>query len=116
MFASSAASDKAQEVARNGGTAEQIFLSAAAAAIAEAFFEKFSIEQLQAFKQMPANDVKNFVLNIVKGSVTEGSEELGTEIVNAITDKLINGDNSSFDREYQSYIDSGMTPEEAKEM
>lgn len=113
ILSSSAGVDSANTVLENGGTLDKAILSGIASGTAEAFFERFSLEQLKAFKQSGGSEVKDLVLNVLKGSFTEGSEEVATEISNAITDQIINGDMSSLSLQYQNYIDSGMTEDEA---
>lgn len=81
--------------------------------IAESFFEKFSLENLNAMRSMPVTSVKAFVKNFLKQSFVEGSEEFNTEMTNTITDLIINGDNSDIGQIYKSYLEAGADPKSA---
>lgn len=114
IMGSSAAASTAKDATERGLSAENALATATAAAAAEAFFEKFSLEGLQALKATGRGGIKNTVKDILKQSFTEGSEEFFTDISNAITDQIINGDDSALYQQYQSYIDGGMTSQQAQ--
>lgn len=114
IMGSSAAASTAKDATERGLSAENALATATAAAAAEAFFEKFSLEGLQALKATGRGGIKNTVKDILKQSFTEGSEEFFTDISNAITDRIINGDDSALYQQYQSYIDGGMTSQQAQ--
>lgn len=114
IMGSSAAASTAKDATERGLSADNALATATAAAAAEAFFEKFSLEGLQALKATGRGGIKNTVKDILKQSFTEGSEEFFTDISNAITDQIINGDDSALSQQYQTYIDSGMTSEQAQ--
>ena len=80
---------------------------------AEAFFEKFSIEGLQALAQEPVRGVGQFLRNLGRQMLTEGSEEAATEIANSISDKLIMGEASNFDEYRNQYLQAGYDEKEA---
>lgn len=58
--------------------------------------------------------VFNAVTDALKQSFTEGSEEAFTDISNAITDQIINGDMSELSLKYNNYIKEGATKQQAK--
>lgn len=115
MFFSSAGVNSANEVIQNGGTLEQATWTLAAHGAAELIFEKFSLEQLSALKATAnVKGVKDIVINTLKTAFTEGSEEFFTDVANAITDRIINGDLSKFEISVRRYIAEGDDEETAR--
>lgn len=114
IMGSSAAVSTAKNATERGISADDALATATAAAAAEVFFEKFSLEGLQALKASGKSGIKNAAKDVLKQSFTEGSEEFFTDISNAITDQIINGDDSALQQEYQNLIDSGVPEQEAK--
>lgn len=114
IMGSSAAASTAKDATERGLSADNALATATAAAAAEIFFEKFSLEGLQTLKATGRSGIANTVTDILKQSFTEGSEEFFTDISNAITDQIINGDDSALSQQYQTYIDSGMTSQQAQ--
>lgn len=113
LLGTSAGVSAANDVIESGGDIDHAVMTGLAAGIAETVFEKVSLEQLKAFKQSDVNSVKDFVKNLIKGSFTEGSEEAFTDMANAITDQIINGDMSQLSQQYNEYLASGMSEREA---
>lgn len=112
ILGSGAATDTAIDVANRGGTVSQAFLSGIAAGAAEAVFEKFSLDAI--LKAGKVTGIKSFIKEFLKGAGVEGSEEAATEIANILSDHAIMGDKSNYSVSVQSYIDSGMTREQAE--
>lgn len=110
VMGTSAGVSSANTVIENGGDLNSAISTGLAAGIAEAFFEKFSLDQLKAFKVSGADSIKSAIF---KNAFVEGSEEVGTDIANAITDQIINGDMSQLSQQYQNYIKQGYTEDEA---
>lgn len=113
LLGTSAGVSAANDVIESGGDIDHAVMTGLAAGIAETVFEKVSLEQLKAFKQGDVNSVKDFVKNLINGSFTEGTEEAFTDMANAITDHIINGDMSQLIRQYNEYLASGMSEREA---
>lgn len=113
LLGTSAGVSAANDVIESGGDIDNAVMTGIAAGIAETLFEKFSLEQLKDFKQGDVNSVKDFVKNLIKGSFTEGSEEAFTDMANAITDQIINGDMSQLSQQYNEYLANGMSEREA---
>ena len=100
-----------QAAEQDGVNTARIVANGIASGIAEGFFEKYSLESL--IKMAPADNVKNFVGNLVKQMAIEGSEEMATEISNSISDALIMGESSNFEQYRQEYLQAGASEEEA---
>lgn len=101
-------------IQRGGGNGQSIALGIANAG-AEAFFEKYSLEGWEKLKTYPAKSVKEFLKNMGKQAVTEGSEEGFTEIANTISDQVIMDNLSQYNLEYENYTNMGMDEKTAKE-
>lgn len=113
MGASSAANQAANVIER-GGTTRQAFAGGLAAGVAEGLFEKVSIDRLLDPSKFNTKTVKDALKNIGAQSLVEGSEEIGTEIANILTDAAVMGSDSSFSLSVQAYENAGMSEEEAK--
>lgn len=111
-----AASQGVMEAKERGVSDAQAFLTGAVQGLAEIAFEKISLEQLKAFEQHGASDIAGVIKNALKGSFTEGSEEFCTSVVNAMTDKLINGGMSEMDTNIDQYMQNGYTAAEATKL
>lgn len=114
VMGTSAAMSTAKDATDRGVSADKAMLNAIAAGTAEIAFEKLSLDNLSALKATGKKGVKNTVTDILKQTFTEGSEETFTDIANAISDQIINGDDSALQQQYKELIDSGMTEQEAK--
>lgn len=113
LLSTEAGTAAAKDAYENTGKASNALMTGVAAGIAEAFFEKFSIENLKAFEAVSPDSLKSVLKNAGKQMFTEASEEGLTTIVNTMTDCIINGNMSSIALEYQGYIDEGYTKDEA---
>lgn len=82
-----AAESEARKLYEAGASDDQIAMGAAASGIAEALFEKASIENLVSIRS--PESVLEMVKNIMVQGGVEASEEAFTEIANIITNSLI---------------------------
>lgn len=99
---------------QRGGSDEQALLNATLAGASEAFFERFSLEGLNKLKSTPVNTARDFFKNLGKQAITEGSEEMFTEIANTVSDQVIMKELSNYNLGIQSYKSMGMSEDEAK--
>lgn len=111
LAGTSAGVSSANEVINSGGSIESALWTGAAAGTAEVVFEKIPLDNLIKLKNEGTDSVFRAVVNQMK---TEGLEEVGTDIANAITDQIINGDMSQLALQYQNYIAQGYSEEEAR--
>ena len=114
LLATSAGVSGANEVIENGGSIENAVTTGVANGIAEALFEKISLEQLSAFRASGKSTFRAAVGNVLKGAFTEGSEEAFTDLANRLTDDAINKDLSSYNLSKKNYIEQGMSEAEAE--
>lgn len=109
------AATQTYDVALNNGLdMTHATVSAFGAGIFEAVFEHISLEKLRVMQTSGKTGVKNFVFDIGKQFVTEGSEEALTDIFNGITDYLYNGGLSDYERTVAEYKEQGLSDEEAR--
>lgn len=59
------------------------------------------------------DSIKNILKETLKGAAEEGGEEVTNNILNAITDRVINGDKSELNQTVQNYMAQGATQQEA---
>lgn len=59
------------------------------------------------------DSIKNILKETLKGSVEEGGEEIANNILNAITDQIINGDKSELNQSVQNYVAQGASQKDA---
>lgn len=113
IMASGAAGSSATDVLQRGGTTDQALMIGAVAGLAEGITEKIGMERLFRFKDMPLNGIKTILRETVKGMGSEGAEELITEVVNILADKIIMQDKSDYDALKRQFIQSGLSEGEA---
>ena len=110
----SAGASAARDAKERGASDGQALLQGAAAGIAEAVFEKFSIGEFKALKDVPVTGVKSVITNIFKSMGVNASEEAATEIANIITDRVIMGDMSNYRTSVEKYKAADMSDGAAK--
>jgi len=110
----SSASQKAKELKDAGATEEQIVAGSVASGLAEAAFEKLSIDNL--LKPKSAETLLGVLRETAKQMGIEASEEMFTEIANTVSDTLIRQNTSDLAKSYESYLYQGYTEEEAKKL
>jgi len=103
----SAGASAARDAAERGASDGQALLAGAAAGIAEGLFEKFSIGNLKAMKDVPVTGVKSVVTNLLKSMGVNASEEAATELANILTDRVIMGDMSHYRTSVEAYKAAG---------
>lgn len=111
-----AATDAVIAAKERGVDDSRAVATGAAAGIAEVLFEKISFEQLNTFAQKSPESMKELIVNVLKGSFTEGSEEFFTSVANFITDGMINGGLSEWNTKIKEYMEAGCTAEEAEKL
>ena len=110
----SAAASTTNDIIERGGTNEQAFLGGLAAGTFETLFEKISLGNLKALKEIPAGDFKDTLKNMAKSMLVNASEESLTEIANIAYDTFVNADISQYKQMLEEYMKSGFTEAEAR--
>lgn len=112
LLGSSAASSAMQDAAERGLSDRQVLFTGIASGVAEALFEKVSIENLLSPKN--GATIGQAIKNTLKQAGVEASEETFTTIANTVTDNIINGNKSEFNQSVEEYKQAGMSESEAK--
>ncbi len=101
VMGSGAAASQAAELYERGASNSQIFWGGLAAGVAEAVFEKVSLDNL--LKEKNPSNIGQYVLEVLKQAGIEGSEEVATEIANLISDGIVMGSNSDLSNLIKKY-------------
>lgn len=112
IMSSTVATDKIKSVTEDGGSIDEALLSGIVAGALEAIFEKIGIDNLVGAitKGTGTSVLKTFL----SSALSEGFEELGTDIANSIADAIINGNNSEFNNAVYAYMNSGYSASAAQ--
>lgn len=121
LMGNSAASQTVLDMAQKGASNDKIIASAIATGIAEALFEKVSIEgwiHPETFLKDARflGDTAGIAMALFKQMGCEVSEELCTDIANEFTDYLINGGNSNAAMSIEAYKNMGYSQTQAEKM
>lgn len=103
------------DVVENGGSVEQALATALTYAGVEVLTENVSLSKLKGFKRGSLKATKDILKNVGKQIVTEAGEEVSATLLDSIADEVINGNLSQLETEYNDYIKSGMSEEDARQ-
>jgi len=107
--------DSAMKNALDRGLSDsQAVTTALISAVNEELFETISLSNLKAMQSVTPKNYRQLAKNIGKQFLGEGSEEMFTDIGNAIADDLVNGEKSEIRQNILNYMKQGMSEEEAK--
>lgn len=109
-----AATQATEDAMDRGAEFKQALDQGAAQGIAEGLFERYSIGNLQSMQDVPVYALKDIGKNLLKQAGVEASEEMATELANSITDQLIMGEKSNYNKSVEEYMAQGNTEEIAK--
>ena len=124
IMGTEAAASSYNSAIMNGSTNGEAILTATASGIAEALFEKLSLDNLikvgkmydvSSLSALLKSMIKNSGAAFVQGGV-EASEEFFTEITNKLADEIINGDHSAYNTAIAKYKKMGYSDADAKEI
>lgn len=116
LLGSSAGVQTMIDMTDRGATTEQAVKTGLAAAVFESLFEHLSISKLKLFNVANATEktLKDMLLDILKETGTNASEEGLTELANILYDSFNNGEISSAAIKYNHLLNRGMSEDEAK--
>ena len=124
IMGTEAAASSYNNAIMNGSTNGEAILTAVSSGIAEAAFEKISLDKLidigkmydvSSMSALLKSMVKNSGAAFVQGGV-EASEEFFTEITNKLADEIINGDHSAYNTAVAKYKKMGYSDTDAKDI
>lgn len=116
MMGSGAAANTIKDGKERGLSDKQAMTSGLLAGAAEVFFEKMSLDSLRSVKRLmeqPAGSLAKKIQKVFVQMGVEGSEEAFTDMANALSDQLVNGDQSAIAANAAAYQAKGMTESEA---
>lgn len=99
-----------------GTTADQMMATAVSAGLIEALTEAIPLDNLfkMANNKATRATVKQVLKNVLSQAGQEATEEAISEIANAFMDNAINGEKSDYAQAVQTYVNGGLSEEEAK--
>lgn len=109
LMSSNAGVDTMIDAKNNGATDDQALTLGIISGAAEAFFEKYSLENLFEGKVTSAT-----VLTALRQGGIEASEEMATEITNILANEAIMGNQSDFKKAVAEYKEMGLDDKDAK--
>lgn len=124
IMGTEAAASSYNNAIMNGSTNGEAILTAVSSGIAEAAFEKISLDKLidigkmydvSSMSALIKSMIKNSGATFVQGGV-EASEEFFTEITNKLADEIINGDHSAYNTAVAKYKKMGYSDTDAKQI
>lgn len=104
--------DSIKQGAEKGLTPSQMQTTALASGAFEYLFEKISWDNIKLIAK--GGTSKNVLANIGTQMLTEGSEEIGTELANNFVDNLVNGGASEMAQLHDFYVSQGMSDKDAQ--
>lgn len=111
MFFSSAGNEAYKDAIERGGTQEQAMAYGVMSGVAEALFEKLSIEN---FLKLDYQGKGRVIRNVLEQAGVEASEEVNTELANILSDALTMKDKSQLNLDIKKYQEQGMSEVEAR--
>lgn len=110
----SAAGQGVNDALDRGLSNDQAFWQGFASGAFEMAFEKLSIGNFKAFKDMPVDGWKTAFKNLGKTMFVNASEEMLTEFANIMYDTIAHGDLSQYEMRVQELLDSDPNMSEAE--
>lgn len=114
-LALSAAAHGTNDAINRGMPKWQAVLSGVSSGVFEYMFERVSLENFEAMQEVAKYSAKDIAKNIAKSMVVNASEETLTEIANIAYDTIVNGDFSNYETTIRTYMQSGMSENEARQ-
>lgn len=111
LLGSSAYNSALREAYDRGITGQRAQATAIMSGINEMVFEELSIEKLNKIRE--AGTVREWIGNIFKQSVNEGSEEFFTDVANAYADYFINDGQAELISQYNDLVRGGYSKADA---
>ena len=101
LLGASAAASSYNDILDRGGTHAQAIFGGLAAGVFEGLFEKFSIGNIKALKDVSPKTIKGVFGNFLKSAGVNLTEELATEAANILYDSVVNYDISNAKKLYE---------------
>ena len=116
-FGASAYESTLEEASERGLTTRQAVSTAVISGAAEMVTEMVSLDSLWDIAKNSSEKVaKKKILDVIMQAGIEGSEEVASDIINEVADRLINADQSKYNANVNAYMEDGKSEEEAKKL
>lgn len=109
IMGTGAAADTTISAKDRGLSDGQAFALGTVAGAAEVAMEKLSLDKLFDLKTLGESSLRY----VLQNTLTEGGEEVGTELINTLADFVIAQDQSEWNTSIEAYMAQGMSQEEA---
>lgn len=115
VLSTGAASDRAHELALQGASSTEIVLLSTATGLTELITEKVGAERLWGFiGKGQSHGWKELASSVIRGGLSEGTEEIPGVLVDFIADRIVRQDQSAFVADRDKLIADGYTKAEAE--
>lgn len=116
LLATTAGVSGTKAATERGASSRKALTTGIAQGLAEGIFERFSLGNLKTLASGTGAGLKTAITNIGKSMAIEGSEEVFTELSNNLTDYLINGGLSKYGTDITTYMQQGLSEQEATKL
>lgn len=103
-FGANAYASTYQEARQRGLDDRSAALTATVSGAAEIITEKVSLDSLWDMARGNKRFARNAIVNALAQAGIEGSEEVASDLINAVADRIINGDRSEYEQDVQSIM------------
>jgi hypothetical protein len=110
----SAAAQATNDAMDRGMPKKQAFWHGLMSGVFECLFERWSIGNFKALKEVESEYFKDAVKNLAKTMLVNATEEACTEVANIAYDTIVNGDFSQYEAMLLQNVTDGMSEHEAK--
>lgn len=116
VMGSQAAQSTINDTFKRTGDNTKSALTGTAAGLIEAGTEKLSLDHLWDIAKGTGKALtRSTLVNLIAQSGIEGTEEMTSEALNTLVDRLINQQDSNYELNVQNYINQGYSEEEARD-
>ena len=103
-FGANAYASTYQEARQRGLDDRSAALTATVSGAAEIITEKVSLDSLWDMARGNKRFARNAIVNAIAQAGIEGSEEVASDLINTVADRIINGDRSEYEQDVQSIM------------
>ena len=115
IMGTNAFANTAREASAKGATTDEAFALGLISGVAEVLTEKVGLERLYGqIGSKSSKPIRQALTEAAKSALSEGTEEIVSEVVNTVADLLIMGDKSDLEQAKKEYMAQGLSESDAK--
>nr|DAE11380.1 MAG TPA: PolyVal ADP-Ribosyltransferase in polyvalent protein [Myoviridae sp. ctWiL39] len=115
IMGTNAFANTAREASAKGATTDEAFALGLISGAAEVLTEKVGLERLYGqIGSKSSKPIRQALTEAAKSALSEGTEEIVSEVVNTVADLLIMGDKSDLGQAKKEYMAQGLSESDAK--